>query len=632
MRTAFLLLFLFLQSVHIQAQKVVFQTWNTRTACAWVDPVSGWNAQLMFKKVHRNQERVLQEVRIGAREKEAEIVRPLGHSTDGRYTELEMDWEGESLKIESAQDANMLAVRVIRLKPQSLPLRLLFSFQTIWNREGNSIKKGNRIIGGDWEVGSTGKLDVDFCLPATGPTLIIKAGDTTFFRVSKKNIPLKFGFNDLIEREKKRYYQEFNLKDDKELARFAVQTCMAWNTIFDPTKNRILHTVNRIWNVNRGGYVIFCWDNFFGSLLSYYGLKDTSMAFSNFRAVLEDATPEGFPSNNSQGNGRIAYDRSQPPVGGLVALLLYKQTKDKAFIRSVFPALYTWNRWWLKNRMNGKLLSWGSDAPLESIACNPEMGLTTVKYKNPFDDPAFHTLLGAKLESGLDDSPMYDSTLLVSKTMNLHDVGLNALFLSDCESLSELSLILGKDGLKQKAELDKSFEFLKTEFQTLYIQRDGLFLNQYTPSHIPSRIYSPTLLYPLLTSAPTKKQVQSMIDSLLLHPQRLGGEPGLPSISRNHPDYGKQRYWKGSVWPPLNYLVFRGLVKQGQMKEAKNLAESSFRLFINEYKRAKVICENYSGMNGRCDDPLVNSEPYYFWGGLLPMMLAELESSSTGKP
>jgi putative isomerase len=128
----------------------------------------------------------------------------------------------------------------------------------------------------------------------------------------------------------------------------------------------------------------------------------------------------------------------------------------------------------------------------------------------------------------------------------------------------------------------------------------------------------------LLTQAPEKKQVQSMIDSLLLHPQRLGGEPGLPSISRNHPDFGKQRYWKGSVWPPLNYLVFKGLVKQGRKKEAQKLADSSFRLFMDEYKRAKVVCENYSGMNGRCDDPLVNSEPYYFWGGLLVLMQSEL--------
>jgi hypothetical protein len=60
-----------------------------------------------------------------------------------------------------------------------------------------------------------------------------------------------------------------------------------------------------------------------------------------------------------------------------------------------------------------------------------------------------------------------------------------------------------------------------------------------------------------------------------------------------------------------------GLRKQKQFSEARKLANHSFQLFINEYKRAKVICENYSGRNGRCDDPLVNSEPYYFWGGLL---------------
>jgi putative isomerase len=215
---------------------------------------------------------------------------------------------------------------------------------------------------------------------------------------------------------------------------------------------------------------------------------------------------------------------------------------------------------------------------------------------------------------------MYDSTALVGSLMNLHDVGLNSLYLSDCESLSHLAGILGKDFLPQKNQLEKTAALFKKELQTLYAKKDGLFLNRYTETKSPSRIFSPTLLYPMLTSSPTPVQVKQMIDSLLLHPSRLGGNPGLPSIARNHPDFGKQRYWKGSVWPPLNFLVHQGLIHQNRKKEASALAETSFRLFMDEYKRSRFICENYSSINGRCDDPLINSEPYYFWGGLLALL------------
>ena len=611
LKQIFFFLFSFTQITF--SQKANFQTWNPRSACAWVEPETGLQIQLHFKKVHRNQERVLSEVRIGYREKDAEVVRPIGHASDGSYTELEMDWEGENLLIESAQDktSSLFALRVIRKSKKQLPLRLILSMNHIWQKKGN-IRENEAILkSGKWKAGGLGPSANDFSIPAVGPHILIEATDTSLFWVNNINqqTPDLKDLNQLIEKNKALYYKGFNLKDDLDLSRFAIQTCMAWNTIYDPAKNRILHTVNRIWSVNRGGYVIFCWDNLLGSLLSWYGLKDTSLAFSSFRAVLEDAAPEGFPTNNSQGNGRKALDRSQPPLGGIVALELFKQTKNEAFIRSVFPALFKWNRWWLKARMNGNLLSWGSH-----------------KSPNPFADPSNHTLLGAKLESGLDDSPMFDSATFDSTRglMMLHDVGLNALYLADCESLTQLASLFGKSFLKEKKELDHTITYFKNGLQKLYNPKSGFFHNQYLHGYKKSGIVSPTLLYPLLTSAVSKKQTQEMIDSLLLHNQRLGGYPGLPSIARNHPDFGKQRYWKGSVWPPLNYLVFKGLLKQNRTKEAQMLADQSFTLFMNEYKRAKVICENYSGMNGRCDDPLVDSEPYYFWGGLLALMRAEM--------
>jgi hypothetical protein len=515
-----------------------------------------------------------------------------------------MDWEGESLNIESAQQADGgMLLRVLRKKKGLLPLRLVLTMETIWDHNGNCQKTGPATLTSDrWIAESPGKPVMDPCLPALGPSIVVDAGDTTWFRIRKNEPKARIPGFGLLEEQEKKYNARFDMKSDTGLARFAIQTCMAWNTVYDPVGKRCLHTVNRIWNVHRGGYVLFCWDNLMGSLLSLYGLGDTSLAFSNFRAVLQDACPEGFPSNNSQGNGRKAFDRSQPPVGGIVALELFKKTGSRDFVRSVFPALLTWNRWWLKRRMNGSRLSWGSH---EAI--------------NPFADPSCHRLLGAKLESGLDDSPMYDSVAFDSTRglMQLHDVGLNALFLADCEALLELAPFAGKPGLEAISALKSSVSYFTQALQGLFSEKDGLYLNHYLPSSIPSRLYSPTLLYPMLTSAPKRGQVQNCIDSLLRPFSRLGGEPGLPSISRSHPDFGKQRYWKGSVWPPLNFLVYMGLRKQKQYSEARKLANHSFQLFINEYKRAKVICENYSGRNGRCDDPLVNSEPYYFWGGLL---------------
>lgn len=43
--------------------------------------------------------------------------------------------------------------------------------------------------------------------------------------------------------------------------------CQDWNTIYDVRKNRVFTTVDREWNIKRGGYVFFGWDNFFNAMM-----------------------------------------------------------------------------------------------------------------------------------------------------------------------------------------------------------------------------------------------------------------------------------------------------------------------------------------------------------------------------
>ena len=41
------------------------------------------------------------------------------------------------------------------------------------------------------------------------------------------------------------------------------------------------------------------------------------------------------------------------------------------------------------------------------------------------------------------------------------------------------------------------------------------------------------------------------------------GEYILLSVAKNHPSCVEQDYWRGSIWPPMNSLVYRALKKQG---------------------------------------------------------------------
>jgi len=432
-----------------------------------------------------------------------------------------------------------------------------------------------------------------------GPYLPVLADSVVVFSTGKKMTFVEA--NSLIEIKRRAYKSKCEAFGNQSKAFEAIQSCMAWNTIYDPLKHRVISTVNRTWNINRGGYGMFCWDNFFGSMIC--AADNREMAIANLIEILNERTPEGFVPNNSQGNGRKSLDRSQPPVGTLAAWKLFQKYHDKWLLEIVFQPLFDWNRWWLKHRLYKGMLCWGSS-----------------KSDNPWKDKAWHNALAAALESGLDDSPMYDGLEFdsVHHILPLHDVGLNSLFIHDCRLLAKMAAELGKK--QQEKELLKSAFLIENELKKCWNSSRKMFLNRNANTGQFSEVITPTLLYPMLSGTASAKQANEMVKGVLQNPDILGGEFILPSLSRNHPEFLKQRYWKGSVWPPLNFLVYLSLKQCGQKEACGELANKSNSMLLKDYKTKGFICENYSSITGTGDNPGIQSEYYYFWGGLLGLI------------
>jgi neutral trehalase len=257
----------------------------------------------------------------------------------------------------------------------------------------------------------------------------------------------------------------------------------------------------------------------------------------------------------------------------------------------------------MQHRFYKGLLCWGSS-----------------KSANPWNDQAWHNRLAAALESGLDDSPMYDNLNFdsVNHVLPLHDVGLNSLYINDCQLLARMAKVLGKKA--EEKELLQRAGLLNKELKTCWSAEKNIFLNRHADTRRFSEVITPTLLYPMLSGTATKTQAQAMVQQVLLNPNLLGGEHIIPSLSRDHPDFAKQRYWKGSIWPPLNFLVYLSL-RQADQKQAKQLlANKSVELLLREYNTKGFVSENYSSITGTGDNPGIKSEHYYFWGGLLGLI------------
>ena len=585
------------------AQKLAqgWNTWNTRSILSYVHLPQGFAVNLAWHQHYWTDEKYLSEILIGKEGDDEPIVRACYHPFDAKYTSLELAWKELRCKIETAKIADDLLILITPTAEIFPPVKLIIESGMLWNRPGHLSKTSDTSLKAEcpdqtFEVFST-KENVFFPnAKSTTPFLAIEFDEPIGVSTGKKRSLVEI--TEIIESQKAAYEKEAAKYGDLAEAFKGIQAGICWNTIFDPKNERVISTVGRLWNEEYGGYCLFGWDNFF---LSYMiSLFDKDLSFANIFEHLKGATEEGFICNDNRGNGCKSFDRSQPPVGSIMVWEIYLLHPETGFLESTFDALLKWNRWWIEKRMNNGLLSYGSH-----------------KAKNPFQEPNTNTSITAKYESGMDDSPMYEDVPFskTKNTMELQDVGLNSLYIADCKALIKMAKILKRED--EVTELQKRTAYFSKEIEKLWSEDFGLFLNKRTDTNELSNRISPTMFYPLLAEIVSQERAEQMIKKHFENHEEFAIKYMLPSITANDKTYSKQAYWKGAIWPPLNFLVYLGLKKYNLPEASKILANKSLNLFLNEWKRKGYVCENYSSETGKGDDPKLYSDNFHSWGALL---------------
>jgi Trehalase len=386
----------------------------------------------------------------------------------------------------------------------------------------------------------------------------------------------------------------------------AIGNSMFWNTLYVPSLALEFPSISRSWAKRFGGWVVGEWDCFFGSLLT--NVEDTAQTSASTRAILLAQSSNGVVPNFASGAG-TSPDRSQPPVGSYVMWKNYQRNQDKEILQWAYPRLKRWHEWWFANRGDGQpwrdgnrngLLEWGSDK-----------GSTLSGGGRGY-------LQGAKWESGMDDSPMYDDVLYDSNTytMNLDDVGLNSLYALDSECLAEIAEILGKEDDKRRFTSD--YERIKRAIQQqLWNEQDGIYENRYWDGHF-SRRLSPTNFYPMLAGVATPEQAKRMVKEHLLSPKQFWGQYVIPTISRDDAAFEDQFYWRGDIWGPTNYLVYEGLNRYGEDEVALQFADKGYDLFMDDWHAHQHTNEQYYAWGGNA-----GGDKHYTWGALLCLIPIE---------
>ncbi len=342
----------------------------------------------------------------------------------------------------------------------------------------------------------------------------------------------------------------------------------------------------------------FCWDSFFSGLLAC--LDDPAMGRQTVRAILSGQTEEGLvPNYVHWNNAGISKDRSQPPVGSMCIWKMHQHWPDIDFLHEVYPKLATWHAWWMKarNGRNDGLLQWGSSNSV---------------------------LQDAQYETGWDDTPHFEGVegiKMVGHTMNVHAVDLCSLWAMDAHYLALIADAIGKPEdarhyRKDEADMNDRIN------AKLWNEKIGIYCSRFwdkddgTPGGFLTRL-TPANFYPLICGAPGAAYAQRVL-ATMTDPEQFWGEWILPTVSRKDPLFLQQTYWHGTIWGPVNYLVWQGVKRYASPEVKAAYAQKSVHLFMNNW-----LANGYCGENFLSIDGSVGGNRYYTWGALMCLIGVE---------
>ena len=378
----------------------------------------------------------------------------------------------------------------------------------------------------------------------------------------------------------------------------AIRDVIGWNTVYDPVNRRPYTALSRNWSSSKfGGFGVWLDDVLYHALLA--GILDLDLAEENLRAVFAGRTEAGnLPCLLT---GRDAWvDRSQPPIGAFVLWLLHQRWGERRLLEGAYETLLANHEWWWRERDGNRngLLEYGT---------------------SPVGDGLYRgTALGARNESSMDNSPVHDEAVLVpgAHTLDCEDVGLNSLLVLDAEMLALAAMELGLDGDARRLEA-RARDLATRIREELWDPEREVFANRLWSGRFVSSI-APTSFYPLIAGAASATQARALL-GWLDDPKRFGGRFALPSVSRDDPACADNVYWRGRIWPPLNFLVYHGLRRYGFAAEATDVARRSYDMFVGPWRDARQCAESYGAGDGAVTDQ-PDTDTFYGWGALMPAM------------
>ena len=498
--------------------------------------------------------------------------------------------------------------------PENISAELIFYFP--WGMGEKFILEGNKVFSED------GKF---VFIPLDSSLKMKKEAGKIRMHINKRRFYFYAGFenfsrdsrwivNYLNENKKKYENKRPKAKGEWEGLISSITNNLFWMKLLQPDKGRIYIPAGRRWifpgpDGKPDLWTMFEWDSFFNALEA--SVEDCRLAENEIEAVLDTQYPWGnIPNWRSARSG--SPDRGQPPVGAFAVLKTYLKCGNLSLIKNSYERLKKFHFYWSRNvgkhlkrdGNNNGLYEWGSDTELIPS------GIPQWEKDAP-------GRLRAAWESGQDDLPNFDNVKFNEKTntLEMDCIDLSSLYALDSWSLWKMAELLGND--KDRAFFEREFVEVSDKINSfMWDDKRHFYFDRYWNGKL-SNSKASSNFYPLLAGVADEERVKYLI-SHLLNPSEFWGDFVIPTISRDNPSFNDQQYWRGTIWPPTNYLVYQGLKRYGIDLIAAEFARKSARLFLNSWKNYRLCRENYDSRTGEG-----GGQRYQSWGPLFALVLLE---------